>query len=363
MLIKNLLAILDKIAPQSLKENWDSDGLQIGSLSQDISEIHIALEAELNLIKKLPENCALVVHHPPLFNFKGCVDFSTYEGQLINLCARKNVSIIALHTRFDKAKNGVADEVAKILEMRSTYPLIAQKCEAYKLVTFVPEKDVDKVANALFAAGAGIIGEYEKCSFRAKGIGTFLGSKGSSPKVGKAGRFEKVDEMRLEVLIRGAPDVVVAALLKAHPYEEPAYDVYPLILKSKDEGLGRVGELKCPSYLNELVKIVDKKIKPQSLRIVSGDKRKVKKIAVLPGRGGQYVELAIKSADVFITSDVKYHEAKAAQKSGLTIIDVDHGSLEKFFVDALSKMLGNVEKRVKIIPHKEVFSVWKSKEA
>lgn len=357
MLIEELLAFLDKIAPPNLKENWDSDGLQIGSPSQRILEIHVALEAELSLLEELPENCALVVHHPPLFKFKGYVDFSSWEGKLIKICAQKNMSIIALHTRFDKAKGGIADEAAKALQMQSVRPLVPQKLEAYKLVTFLPEGEVDVVAEALFEAGAGIIGKYQKCSFRAKGIGTFLGSENSSPKVGKAGKFEKIDEIRLEVLVRGAPNAVVDALLKVHPYEEPAYDIYPIFLESKEEGLGRVGELEHPISVSELAKIVSKKTKSKSLRIIGVDKKRVKRIAILPGAGGSYVELASRIADVFVTSDVKYHEAILAQRSGLTVIEVDHGSLERFFVSALCKALGNLEKKVKIIPHEKIFSV------
>jgi len=361
MQVKKLLVILDQLAPPNLAEDWDSDGLQIGDLFQKISEIHIALEAETTLVSKLPANSALIVHHPPLFNFKSPINFLTNEGQLIKLCARKGISIIAVHTRFDKVKGGLADEAAKIFDLDPVRPLISHRLVAYKLVTFVPEEHVNAVAEALFESGAGVIGKYKKCSFGAKGVGTFLGLEGSKPTIGRAGKFEKADEIRLEVLVRGSPQPAVDALLKAHPYEEPAYDIYPVVLESKDMGLGRIGELKKRTLVDELTEIITKKLKPQSLRIVGDNKRRIKKIAILPGSGERYIEAASANAELFVTSDIKYHSAKDALERGLTIIEVDHGSIEKLFVPALAKMLGNLKKRVKIIAHEEIRALWRTK--
>jgi len=361
MRVIELLNTLEAIAPSSLSESWDKDGLQIGDPSQQVSEIHIALEAEPDLVEEAPEHSALIVHHPPLYNLESVIDFTTFEGQLVKLCALKGISIIAMHTRFDKVGGGLAHEAAELLGLESIRPLVPQQFEAYKLVTFVPPDSVDVVAEELFSAGAGMIGEYKKCSYRTSGTGTFQGSEDARPAVGEAGRYEKVDELRLEVRVTGSPKKYIDALKKAHPYEEPAFDIYPLLFESTEVGIGRVGRLKSPMLVSALVENINNKLSPQSLR-VSGDRnREVTNVAVMPGSGGKLFKEASKQAEVFITSDVKYHTALDAQRLGLVMIDVDHGSIERLFVPALSRMLGNLTKIVKIIAHGEIPKAWMAK--
>jgi hypothetical protein len=209
------------------------------------------------------------------------------------------------------------------------------------VVVFVPEADLARVSDALFTAGAGHIGQYSQCSFRLPGTGTFFGSEAAKPTVGKKGRREEVSELRVEVICpEENVDRVVAALRKAHSYEEPAYDVYPLRAEATGPGEGRIGRLKKAVPLADLAKTVKAALKAARVQVVGETGQKVERVAVVCGAGGEYLHDAIRSrADVFVTGEMRFHDTVNAQNQGVALCLPGHYATERFGVEELAGQL------------------------
>ena len=221
--------------------------------------------------------------------------------------------------------------VAELLGLEAAAPLAPAAADALKLVGFVPADDADLVRKAVFAAGAGVIGEYEHCSWAVEGQGTFFGREGAEPTLGRAGRDETVSELRLEVVFpRRLKRRVTGAYVAAHPYEEPAYDLYPVENEVATLGLGRLGVLPAAQPLAAFAADVAAVLRLPSLRYAGDGARPVKRVAVLPGSGAEAIARGVAQvADVLVTGDVKYHEARVAQAQGLALVDAPHGVTEQ----------------------------------
>ena len=270
-------------------------------------------------------------HHPLIFSPLERLTDDEPSARLALRAARERVAVIAAHTSLDKARGGIADVVAGMLGLEATVPLAAAAVDAYKMVAFVPQDDVDLVRKALFAAGAGVIGEYEHCSWSVAGQGTFFGREGTAPVAGQAGRDEVVDELRLEVVFpRRLRRRVIATYLQAHPYEEPAFDLYPVENEERALGLGRLGALPAPARLADFAAEVAAALDLPAVRYAGDPDREVLRVAVLPGSGAEAIARGVAQvADVLVTGDVKYHEARRAQDQGLALVDAPHGVTEQ----------------------------------
>ena len=273
----------------------------------------------------------VVSHHPLIFDPLESLSDDTEAGRLALRAAREGVAVIAAHTSLDKARGGMADVIAELLGLEAVQPLQPAAADVLKLVGFVPEDDADLVRKALFAAGAGVIGEYEHCSWSVGGQGTFFGGEATSPAAGAAGRDETVSELRLEVVFpRRLRRRVTGAYVAAHPYEEPAFDIVPLENEVASLGLGRLGVLPAPATLAALAADVAAVLRLPSVRYAGDGAREVRRVAVLPGSGAEAIARGVAQvADVLVTGDVKYHEARAAQAQGLALIDAPHGVTEQ----------------------------------
>ncbi|HEX5641844.1 MAG TPA: Nif3-like dinuclear metal center hexameric protein, partial [Thermoleophilia bacterium] len=273
----------------------------------------------------------VVSHHPLIFDPLERLSDDTLAGRLALRAAREGVAVIAAHTNLDKARGGMADVIAELLGLEAAAPLAPAAADVLKLVGFVPEDDADLVRKALFASGAGVIGEYEHCSWSVGGQGTFFGREGTDPAAGTSARDETVHEQRLEVVFpRRLRRRVVGAYVAAHPYEEPAFDVVPLENEIASLGLGRLGALPAPTTLAALAAEVAAVLRLPSVRYAGDGRREVRRVAVLPGSGAEAIARGVAQvADVLITGDVKYHEARAAQAQGLALIDAPHGVTEQ----------------------------------
>src|SRR5450759_2006627 len=218
-----------------------------------------------------------------------------------------------------------------MLGLEAAAPLAPAAADALKLVGFVPADDTDLVRTALFAAGAGVIGEYGHCSWAVEGQGTFFGREGAEPTLGQAGRDETVSELRLEVVFpRRLKRRVTGAYVAAHPYEEPAYDLYPVENEVATLGLGRLGVLPAVQPLAAFAADVAAVLRLPSLRYAGDGARAVRRVAVLPGSGAEAIARGVAQvADVLVTGDVKYHEARVAQAQGLALVDAPHGVIEQ----------------------------------
>ena len=355
MQVKDVIAAVDRLAPFDLAEPWDHVGLQVGSPGDELPPagtaarggapagaagsagaapvVLVALEVDDAVLDEARRLGAAVVvsHHPLIFDPLERLSDDSLAGRLALRAAREGVAVIAAHTSLDKARGGIADVVAELLGIEAAAPLAPAAADVLKLVGFVPADDADLVRKAVFAAGAGVIGEYEHCSWSTGGQGTFFGREGTDPVAGQAGRDETVDELRLEVVFpRRLRRRVTGAYVAAHPYEEPAYDVIPLENEVASLGLGRLGVLPAATTLAAFAAQVAAVLRLPSVRYAGDGGRQVRRVAVLPGSGAEAIARGVAQvADVLVTGDVKYHEARAAQAQGLALIDAPHGVTEQ----------------------------------
>ena len=270
--------------------------------------------------------------------------------------------MVVTHTNLDKAKGGLADVVAAMLGLESTQPLQPTSVDWLKLIGFVPPDDADLVRKALFSAGAGVIGEYEHCSWSVSGQGSFLPTEGANPAVGQVGRDETTDELRLEVVFpRRLRRRVQAAYVAAHPYEEPAFDIVAVDNVLPGLGLGRLGVLPAAMSLAAFAAEVAAVLRQPSLRYAGDGARLVRRVAVLPGSGGAAIAAGVgEVADVLVTGDVKYHEVREALAAGLALVDAPHDVTEEEAVLRWSETLADALGRhgVRVETHRGAGGVW-----
>jgi dinuclear metal center YbgI/SA1388 family protein len=304
--------------------------------------------------ESIANDCNLIItHHPLIFHPIKSLDFQKDKNSLlIQKLIKNDLTLFSAHTNLDFTKNGVSFQLAKTLGLKDIDFLVKLDANQCKLSVFVPEDYVEAVAEAIFNAGGGIIGDYSRCSFRTDGAGTFLGSNESSPFTGKPGKREKVNEAKLEVLVNSWKiKDVVAAVHDSHPYEEPAYDIYPLKNKNVNYGMGALGELNEDMSPKEFLKHVSVKLGAEFLRYTAGRNERIKKIAVCGGAGSELLrEAAASGADAFITADIKYHAFHDASGK-ILLIDAGHYETEIY-------VLGQIEKELKAVVKNE-FKIYK----
>lgn len=284
---------------------------------------------------------AILTHHPLIFQPLKNITPANETGRLILTAARAEIAVICAHTNLDRAPNGLNDWLAARLGLNATTPLALGGDELLKLVVFVPAGYEDVVAEALFQGGAGQIGNYDRCSFQSDGTGTYRPGEGSHPFRGRTGETERTGEVRLETIVpRHRLNRTVERMLKAHPYEEAAYDLIPLANRHPDIGLGRIGRLAQATTLKLFAGQVKEALGAGALRLVGKMEAQVTKVALCGGSGASLMHEAIRQgADVLVTGDVKYHEARSAEYQGLALIDAGHFATEQLMVRGLAQVL------------------------
>lgn len=318
-------------------------GLQVGDPAAPAEKIMVALDPGKDALEAaIAAGCrCLLTHHPFIFKPMKRVSLADPLGELLALAIKNDLAVISLHTNLDIAWGGVNDLLAGLLGVEPSEPLkIAEREELVKLAVFVPRGHETQVLDALFRF-SGFIGNYSDCSFQTAGTGTFKPLEGAKPFVGEVGKRESAEESRIEVLLR-KDDVTAAvnALMKAHPYEEPAYDLYPLLNRGKTSGIGRVGLLPEETTLERYASSVKTRLDAQAVRFVGNAGRKVRKVALCGGSGAFLVRDAWKQgADVLVTGDVKYHEAREAETLGLALIDAGHFATERPMIRGVVELL------------------------
>ena len=339
----DIAGIINKIAPVSLAEAWDNPGLQIGDPAADATRIMVALDPTPDVIDSaIAASCHLLVtHHPLIFKPLKSISTATPQGALIQRALKAGLSIISLHTNYDIADGGLNDLLARKIGLPSCVPLkVTATRELAKLVVFVPVAQIDQVRSALFPFAAPL-GRYRDCSFAAGGTGTFTPLEGAEPFAGTVGELATVSEERLELLIeRAGLARAVKALLAAHPYEEPAFDIYPLLNEGIKLGLGRVGRLPEPVTLSEYAGRVRSALAAPALRYVGDPAARISKVALCSGSGASLLHDAVRAgADLLVTGDLKYHEARDAEDLGLAVIDAGHFPTEIIMVEEIVERL------------------------
>ena len=362
--IAEVTGYLRQFAPPRLAASWDNVGLLLGDEAGPVERILTCLTVTPeSAAEAIDERAQLIVsHHPILFRPTQRLTTATAEGRVLLSLARNSVAVYSPHTAFDNTAGGINDALAVRLELTDVQPLRTQDApRPCKVVIFVPDSDLAKVSDAIFAAGAGRIGQYRECSFRLAGTGTFFGSEASNPAVGQKGRREEVSEWRLEAVCAEADiDAVIAAMRQAHSYEEPAFDVYQLRAQRDPFGQGRLGTLLQPMSLQILAATVKRALHAAQVQVVGDATRTVRRIAVACGAAGEFLADAIaQQADVLLTGELRFHECLAAKAQGIAVVLPGHYATERCGVEALAEILQRQFPSVRIWPsQRETEPLW-----
>jgi dinuclear metal center YbgI/SA1388 family protein len=356
---KEIIKYLEEWAPKGIAWDKDNVGLQVGDPEITIKNVLLSLDLKEEVIESaIKENCNLIItHHPLLYYPLKNLDFSkSSRARMIEKLINNNITLYSAHTNLDFTKHGVSYQLAKRLSLKNIRFLKNLSESQIKLAVFVPESYVNKVAEAIHQSGGGIIGEYSHCSFRTSGTGTFKGSDNSNPTIGKKGKVEFVEEIKLEVLVdKWKLNQVLYAMKKVHPYEEVAYDIYSLKNDNVNYGIGAIGELTETMYTNDFLNFVSSKLKTSALRYTNSKKKKIKSVAVCGGSCGELVDEAIRqSADAFVTADLKYHTFQDAEGK-ILLVDAGHYETEAPILDEIKKRLESLlkeNKKIKVLKFK-----------
>ncbi|HVS36567.1 MAG TPA: Nif3-like dinuclear metal center hexameric protein [Gemmataceae bacterium] len=340
-----VVEFLERLAPPALAAEWDNVGLLLGERTAEVRRLMTCLTvAPDSAAEAAAEGVHLVVtHHPILFRAVKRLTDSTPEGRMLLSLARAGVAVYSAHTAFDDASDGVNALLARRLGLADVGPLRRRDdARSCKVVVFTPEKDLAAVSDAMFAAGAGRIGQYSECSFRLLGTGTFFGSEATNPTVGQKGRREEAAEWRLEAVCpERHADAVIAAIRQTHSYEEPAYDVFPLRPPASPLGVGRIGSLPAPRPLRAFAETVRAALGCGPIQVVGDPQRPVSRAAIACGAAGELLTDALRArADVFLTGEARFHDYLAAQAQGLALVLPGHYATERCGVEHLAERLG-----------------------
>jgi dinuclear metal center YbgI/SA1388 family protein len=342
--VATVVDYLDWFAPRDLAAEWDNVGLLLGERSAAVERIMTCLTVTPeNAVEATAARANLIVtHHPILFRGVKRLTDATPEGQMLLGLARAGVAVYSPHTAFDNTRGGINELLARRLGLVEVAPLRrGADGGSMKVVVFVPEKDLNRVADAMFAAGAGHIGEYRECSFRLAGVGTFFGSDAANPTIGQKGRREEVNEWRLEAVCpANGVEAVVAAIRRTHSYEEPAFDIYPLHAPPSGRGEGRLGSLERDQTLAELAAAVKAALRSGPVQTVGDLQRPVRRVAVVCGAGGEFLSDAVRArADVLLTGEMRFHDYLSASAQGVALILPGHYATERCGIEELADRL------------------------
>lgn len=344
MKLRDITAFIEKHAPLSFQESYDNSGLQVGDYSAEIHGALITLDITEEVISEaISKGFNLVIgHHPVIFNSIKSITGKDMTERILQMAIKNDIAIYVAHTNIDVVKNGVSGKMAEIIGMSNCRVLDPLAGKLKKLVVFVPTEYAEKVRNAIFDGGAGVIGNYDYCSFNVTGKGTFRGGPESVPFAGKRGELHEEDEVRMEMVfpdnVKGS---VITALLNAHPYEEVAYDLYSIENKYPELGLGIIGELKEPMSEKDFFELLKKRFNTGVIKHSAWRGKQIKKVALCGGAGSSLLRKALsQKADIFVSGDFKYHQFFDAENK-IIIADIGHFESEQYtrelFYDLLIK--------------------------
>jgi dinuclear metal center YbgI/SA1388 family protein len=348
MTIADIERFFEEWTPRWTAWERDNVGLQVGDRSKPVRKILVALDVSDEVIAEaLAKRVDLVVsHHPLLFRPPSSITTSDTVGKRVLSLAENRVALYSAHTNLDFARDGVSFSLAKALGLTNVRFLSPLKDSLVKLAVFVPEEHVQRVADSMAEAGGGIIGNYSSCSFRIKGTGTFRGTEGAKPFLGKAQQLETVNEVRLEmVLPRAKLQAVTAAMKAVHPYEEVAYDIYRLENRNPNFGMGAIGELSKRVSLGSFLSKMKKLLNAEAVRYAGNLRQNVRRVAVCGGSGSDLLDEAMAAgADVFVTADVRYHTFQDA-KGRIALVDAGHWETEHVVLPSIEGRLRDLMRR------------------
>lgn len=348
MKLKEIVELIETFAPLQYQESYDNSGLAVGNVDMEITGVLLCTDITSEVIDEAVQQGANLVlsHHPVIFSPLKRLTGKTDTERIIIRALQSNIALYCAHTNMDNISDGVNQKICEKIGTRHNRILVPMPNRLRKLVTYVPGDHAEAVRNALFSAGAGHIGKYDSCSYNIEGMGSFRAQEGASPYVGKIGDIHFENEIRIETIFPvEIKNKVIGALLRAHPYEEVAYDIYALENTFERAGAGMMGELDQEMDEQTFLQHVKSAFQCKVIRHSNLRGRKIKKIAVCGGSGAYLIHDAIAAgADVFLTGEIKYHQFFEAEGQ-ILLLDIGHYESEKFtieiFYDILQKKLTN----------------------
>ncbi len=340
--IGKIISIIEDFAPLQYQESYDNSGLIIGNPNDLVDSALTCIDVTEKILEEaIVEGHKLIISHHPLV-FKGLkrITGKTATERIVSKAIKHNIAIYAAHTNLDSAPQGVNAKICEKLGLKECKTLEPLQSQLVKLVTFVPAYYAEMVRNAMFSAGAGSIGNYDNCSYNLQGEGTFRAGANTSPFVGERGRLHTEPEQRIETIVpRYLLSAVIRALVSTHPYEEVAYDIYPLENQLPNVGLGMVGSLERPLSIENFLFVLKSTFNAKSIRYTQPTGHMVSRIAVCGGSGISLLPKAIAAkADVFVTADVKYHDFFEPDER-IMLVDIGHYESEQFATEIIQELL------------------------
>jgi len=348
MKIKEIISVLEEMAPLAYAEDFDNVGLLLGNANDDATGILVCHDALENVIDEaITKNCNFIVcFHPIIFSGLKKITGKNYVERVVLKAIKNDISIYAVHTALDNHQNGVNKIFCDALGLTNTKILVPKQNFIRKLITYTIPENAEKLRNSLFEAGAGNIGNYEDCSFNSTGIGTYMGNENSNPEIGERFEFVESNEIKIEVTFeKHLQGKILKALFANHVYEEVAYEIYNLENMHQNIGLGMIGELATALSERDFLQMVKDKMQSDGIRHSAFLDKNIKKVAVLGGSGSFAIQNAIQAgADAFLTADLKYHNFYEAENQ-LLLSDIGHFESERYtknyIVDFLKKKILN----------------------
>lgn len=340
--IKDITDYLENIAPLGSQENYDNSGLIVGKPTTKVKGVLLSLdciEKTVDEAKALGANL-IITHHPIIFSGLKRLNGTNYVERTVEKAIKNDIAIYAIHTNLDNCKQGVNSEIASRLGIQKTSILAPKKNQLSKLVYFCPSENVTQVSKAIFDVGGGKIGNYKECSFETEGKGCFLPTNGAHPAIGNVGNRECINEKRVEILISNHKiGPIISALKSVHPYEEVAYEIYPITNFNQDEGAGMIGKLAHPIATIDFLKRIKTTFNCGIIRHTKILKNTIETVAFCGGSGSFLLPMAkAKKADIFITADYKYHDFFDAEDQ-IIIADIGHYESEQFTPNLIYRIL------------------------
>jgi dinuclear metal center YbgI/SA1388 family protein len=342
MKLKDLCTYLDSAVPLSFQEEYDNSGLQVGSLEREVFSAMITLDVTEEVVDEaIEQKCdVLVSHHPLIFKPIKSLTGKSYSERILLKAIKNDIAVYSAHTNLDILSNGVSRKMAEKIGLEEITVLSPSEHKLLKLITYIPESHLEIVRNALFDAGAGVIGNYDQCGFATVGTGSFRAGEMTKPFRGEKGKTHFEKEIRFEtVLFSYIKDKVIHALLEAHPYEEVAYDLYSIENINTDIGLGCIGKFHDPLSENEFLKLVSSVFDAKGIRYSNLTGNLIGKVALCGGSGAYLLNHAISSgSDAYLTADIKYHDFFSAENR-ILLVDAGHFETEKFSSEILKDLI------------------------
>ena len=341
MKVKEIIKTIESFAPIGLQEPWDNSGLIIGDKESNVTGILLSLDITESILDEAAElGCNMIVsHHPMVFSGMKRFTGKDYTSRLVRRAIKEDFIIYSAHTNLDQVPEGVSGEMSKKLGLLETKILVPRKDDLMKLVCFVPSKHLEDVSRAVYDVGAGQIGNYDSCGYSSQGTGTFRAGEGSDPFVGNIGEVHREEEARFETIFtKHLKQKVVTALIHAHPYEEVAYDLYPIVNENSGLGLGLVGNLSEPIGELDFIQKVKNIFGSPCIRHTKLLNKDIRRVAVCGGSGAEFLAHAKGSgADAYITADVKYHQFFDSD-SEILLLDIGHYESEQVALSIFNRL-------------------------